>query len=94
MTTPNRRPVTPTSRPQLHPIAGHPLPEPTIWPAVLAAGMTLLPAGIVLGPLVAGVGACLIAIAVGGWVRNLIAEAGGSHEDSNRPPDSISGNKA
>lgn len=47
----------------------HPeLPAPTIWPAVLAAGVTLLAFGLLTSLVFAVVGALVFALGLGGWV--------------------------
>jgi hypothetical protein len=52
------------------------LPAPTIWPAALALGVTLVAAGLVTHWLVAVGGAVLMLAALGGWVMLLMEEAG------------------
>lgn len=52
----------------------HVMPRPTIWPAVLGAGLTLLPAGLVLGLVTAITGLALTVVAVAGWVHELLVE--------------------
>ena len=64
-----------TIHPDPHPpAASHDLPEPTIWPMVMAAGITLMAAGFVIGVLVFAGGAFLFALAVGGWTRDLVRQ--------------------
>lgn len=58
-----------------HP-AVHALPQPTVWPAVMAAGITVMAAGVVIGIIVFAGGAVLFALATWGWVRDLLAEHG------------------
>lgn len=41
---------------------------------VMAAGITLMAAGFVIGVLVFGGGAFLFALAVGGWTRDLVRQ--------------------
>jgi hypothetical protein len=50
------------------------LPSPTYWPAVLALGITFLAWGIVTSLLIAGVGLLLFAVALGGWIGDLLHE--------------------
>ena len=52
----------------------HALPAPTIWPVVMALGITLLAAGIATNYFVSAGGAILFLMAVRGWVRDLIDE--------------------
>lgn len=44
------------------------LPDPTIWPFVLAIGITLFAAGVALGLVVILLGLIIVAIGVGGWI--------------------------
>lgn len=44
------------------------LPDPSIFPLILALGMTLLALGTVLGLLVFGAGLVIFAIGLGGWL--------------------------
>lgn len=44
----------------------------SIWPLVLAGGLTLMGFGIVTYPLFAFVGAALVAAALVGWVREVV----------------------
>lgn len=50
------------------------LPEPTVWPAALATGVTLAAAGLITSPLVFVAGAVLVVVSLVGWVR-LLTEA-------------------
>jgi hypothetical protein len=52
----------------------HALPAPTIWPVVMALGITLLAAGIATNYFVSAGGAVLFVMAVRGWVRDLMDE--------------------
>ena len=47
------------------------LPSPSIWPAVCAAGITLVLFGILTSLVLSAVGALLIALALAGWIREL-----------------------
>ncbi len=51
----------------------HDLPEPTVWPATLAAGVTLAAAGLVTSPLLIVVGAAIALVALAGWILILAA---------------------
>jgi hypothetical protein len=47
------------------------LPEPCIWPATLALGITLLVWGLVTSLIITAVGGLLFAVALAGWIRDL-----------------------
>lgn len=51
------------------------LPAPTIWPAVLASGVTFAAAGVLTSPLLIAFGAFLVVVALAGWVSELLREA-------------------
>jgi hypothetical protein len=48
------------------------LPAPTVWPMVLALGLTLLFAGLVTNTIVSGVGLVLALVAAVGWWRQVL----------------------
>jgi hypothetical protein len=48
------------------------LPAPTIWPAVLAGGITLLAMGLVTSLVFSLAGALVMALGLGGWIRELL----------------------
>jgi hypothetical protein len=50
------------------------LPEPTYWPAVLAIGVVSILWGIVTTFIISGIGFVLTALAIYGWVRELLYE--------------------
>jgi hypothetical protein len=50
------------------------LPEPTYWPAVLAIGVVSILWGIVTTFIISGIGFVLTAVAIYGWVRELLHE--------------------
>ena len=52
----------------------HRQPAPTIWPAALATGVTLLAVGLITSVVVAVAGASLAAASLVGWVRILMSE--------------------
>lgn len=52
-------------------VPAHPLPEPTLWPAGLSLGATLLVWGFVTSAIVTGFGAALFAISLAGWIRDI-----------------------
>ncbi len=47
------------------------IPGPTIWPAVLAAGITLLGMGMVTSLVFSVVGLAVFALGLGGWIGEL-----------------------
>jgi hypothetical protein len=47
------------------------LPEPCIWPATLALGITFFAWGLVTSLIITGVGAMLFAVALAGWIRDI-----------------------
>lgn len=51
------------------------LPAPTVWPAVLASGVTFAAAGVVTSPLLIAFGAVLVVVSLAGWIRELTREA-------------------
>ncbi len=52
-------------RPSVH------LPRPTMWPAVMAAGISMLVAGLILNMFFSLAGVIVFAIALGGWIGDL-----------------------
>jgi hypothetical protein len=71
MTTETSKPAPPelpsgwnTARPEQ-------LPEPSIWPATLALGITLLLWGLVTSLIITGVGGMLFVVALAGWIRDI-----------------------
>ena len=51
------------------------LPEPTVWPAVLASGVTFAAAGAVTSPVLIFFGAMLVMVSLGGWIAELTKDA-------------------
>lgn len=47
------------------------LPRPTMWPSVMAAGITMIAAGLILSLFFSLAGAIVFAIALGGWIGDL-----------------------
>ncbi|MGH2461444.1 MAG: hypothetical protein ACRDIY_21520 [Chloroflexota bacterium] len=47
------------------------LPRPTAWPAVMAAGITMVMAGIITSVFFSLVGIVVFAIALAGWIGEL-----------------------
>ncbi len=80
--------ASPTAAPRLQPPGVH-LPQPTVWPAVFASGMTLLAWGVITNYAVSAAGAILSAIAAWGWVRELRRETRArrreQHDEAHRP---------
>ncbi|HEY8477723.1 MAG TPA: hypothetical protein VIN09_12745 [Chloroflexota bacterium] len=52
----------------------HIAPRPTAWPAATALGITLVALGLATSVLISVGGAVLFAVALWGWVRELIEE--------------------
>ena len=48
-----------------------PLPEPTVWPAALALGITFLVWGLVTSLIITAAGGLLFAVALAGWIRDI-----------------------
>jgi hypothetical protein len=48
------------------------LPAPTVWPAVLASGVTFAAAGLVTSPLLIVFGALLCVASIAGWIAELL----------------------
>jgi hypothetical protein len=61
------------------------MPRPTAAPLVLAAGLTFLGAGVVLGPLFFVVGAVLLVTALSLWIAQLLPGQGHIHEPLAEP---------
>jgi hypothetical protein len=47
------------------------LPEPTVWPAVLAFGTCLLAWGVVTSWIISGLGLIAFAVGAGGWISRM-----------------------
>ncbi len=52
--------------------------EPTLWPPALALGSTLLLWGLASSLILTGVGLCLFAIALAGWIQDIRHERKGT----------------
>jgi hypothetical protein len=50
------------------------LPRPTVWPMVLAGGIALLLAGLVISFIFSVAGMVLFGLALAGWIRELRRE--------------------
>ncbi|HLZ70881.1 MAG TPA: hypothetical protein VKV26_13345 [Dehalococcoidia bacterium] len=64
------------------------LPRPTVWPAVLASGVTLLAWGVITNVAVSIAGLALFVVALWGWGREIVheyRERGGGHGDRGGP---------
>lgn len=61
-------PATAADDPPADPIH---LPDPSVWPVVLAGGISLICAGIAVGRIVGLVGAALFAIGLAGWIQEM-----------------------
>lgn len=66
----HRDPEAPAHGPEPANESSH-LPPPSIWPLVLAGGISLLTAGVAVGPVVGVVGFILLAIGLGGWIQEM-----------------------
>jgi hypothetical protein len=44
------------------------MPDPSIWPLVIATGTALLMLGLVMGLWLLGVGVAVLVIGIGGWL--------------------------
>jgi hypothetical protein len=47
------------------------LPEPTVWPAMLALAITFLVWGLVTSLIITGIGLVLFVISMAGWIRDI-----------------------
>lgn len=66
------------------PAALPPQPAPTVWPATIAAGLTLLAWGTVTSPIFSSVGALLFLAGIAGWIRELRRDARAGQEGENQ----------
>jgi hypothetical protein len=71
MATETSKPAPPESHPGWTVLPPEKLPQPTIWPAALALGITFLVWGLVTSLIITGVGVCLFAAALAGWIRDI-----------------------
>lgn len=69
-TAPTVEPLHPPTRAEVEAVIHH-LPRPTIWPALIAFGTTLLGFGVMSSLTFAICGAVLLLIGVGGWIVEL-----------------------
>ena len=67
-TQPPTVPETPAEWTRLPP---EPLPEPTVWPAALALGITFIVWGFVTSLIITGAGGLLFAVALAGWIQDI-----------------------
>jgi hypothetical protein len=51
------------------------LPAPTVWPAVLASGVTFAAMGLITSPLLIAFGVVVTVVAIGGWIGELLKDA-------------------
>lgn len=51
-------------------------PAPSIWPVTLATGVGLAAVGVLTSPIVIAAGALISAMALVGWIRQGLEEAG------------------
>jgi hypothetical protein len=78
MTTETSKPAPPELPPGWNTARPEQLPEPCIWPATLALGITFLVWGLVTSLIITGMGIMLFAVALAGWIRDV------RHERSKR----------
>ena len=66
-----RSPQSPTGDPSWEQLPPAHLPQPTYWPVVLALGIVFLAWGVVTTVAISAIGLALLALALGGWIREL-----------------------
>jgi hypothetical protein len=64
-------PAADRRQPGWHPPLPEKIPEPTVWPFVLALGATLLAWGVVTSWMISVVGMLLFAAGMGGWIAEM-----------------------
>ncbi len=57
------------------------LPGPSFWPIVMAAGVMLIAAGVLLTPVISGLGLVVVLTSVGGWTQENRLEAPSDAEE-------------
>ncbi len=55
------------------------VPAPSVWPAALATGVSLAAAGVVTSWIFIAAGACLVAVALIGWILEMTREHEAGH---------------
>jgi hypothetical protein len=55
------------------------IPRPTVWPAACALGITFALFGLIMTIWISLIGFALLALAIIGWIREIIHESGQSH---------------
>ncbi len=65
------QPTAATPRENQTPAPPEKPPEPTLWPAALALGVTLLAWGLITSLILVGVGLALLAISLAGWIGEI-----------------------
>jgi hypothetical protein len=71
MATEISKPATPPAPTEWTMLPPTKLPEPTVWPAMLALAITFLVWGLVTSLIITGVGFALFAISMAGWIRDI-----------------------
>jgi Flp pilus assembly protein TadB len=71
-TEPSSQHAQPELRPGWQRVSHADIPAPTYWPAVLAFGITLIFWGIVTSWIISGVGVIVFAVAIAGWIGDLL----------------------
>jgi hypothetical protein len=71
MATENSNPAPSESQSDWTVLPPKKLPEPTVWPAMLALAITFLVWGLVTSLIITGIGLALFAISMAGWIRDI-----------------------
>jgi len=71
MATESSKPAPQASHPGWNVPRPETLPEPCIWPAALALGITFLVWGLVTSLIITGVGFLLFGVALAGWIGEI-----------------------
>ncbi len=51
------------------------IPRPTVWPSALALAIAMIGWGLLVSPVLLGIGAILFVVALGGWIGDMRHEA-------------------
>jgi hypothetical protein len=71
MATENSKPAPTESQSEWTVLPPTKLPEPTVWPAMLALAITFLVWGLVTSLIITGVGLTLFAVSIAGWISDI-----------------------
>lgn len=77
MTDPSEQPL---ASPDPNRVASVEMPRATVWPIVVALGVTMLGAGSATNLALSFVGAFLFILGLAGWIRQLLPGQGHMHE--------------